>query len=221
MDGTTAATIPIRDANGRMRAADPASGATDKTLVTANWISQTGDNGPNNVIHKTGNERKTGLLYTSAPFLFAFRTVTGVSSTSRTNYYRIGSFSKQISKVFYLNITGGMNNTRISDAEIIIAIGSAETDVRLVVLRNQSVSPAWCINVKLVRTADSIDLWVREAQYVTYGTRITKCLSYGDMTSSTAGFATGDNAASADPTNYTGTVAVIASSTMTEYTIDP
>ena len=62
MDGTTAATIPIRDANGRMQAADPASGATDKTLVTANWISQTGDNGPNNLIHKFGNETKNGQL---------------------------------------------------------------------------------------------------------------------------------------------------------------
>ena len=65
MDGTTAATIPIRDANGRMRAADPASGATDKTLTTANWISQTGDSAPNNLIHKTGNEnRPNGVLTT-------------------------------------------------------------------------------------------------------------------------------------------------------------
>lgn len=221
VDGTTANSIGIRDANGRMQAADPASGATDKTLVTANWVSQTGDNGPNNLIHKSGNERKTGLLYTSTPFLFSFRTVKGVSSTSRTNYYRVGSFSKQTSKVFYLNITGGLNNTRLSDAEIIVAIGSSESDVKLIVLRNQCVSPSWCVNVKLVRTATSIDLWVREAQYVTYGTRINKCISYGEMTASISGFAVGDNAVSADPANYTGTIAVIASSTMTEYTIDP
>ena len=56
MDGTTAATIPIRDANGRMQAADPASGATDKTLVTANWVSQSGSGAPNNLLHKNGNE---------------------------------------------------------------------------------------------------------------------------------------------------------------------
>ena len=62
MDGTTAATIPIRDANGRMQAADPASGATDKTLVNANWISQTGAGKPNNVLHDSGNETKTGSL---------------------------------------------------------------------------------------------------------------------------------------------------------------
>ena len=62
VDGTTPATIPIRDTNGRMQAADPASGATDKTLTTANWVSQTGDSGPNNLIHKTGNETKNGIL---------------------------------------------------------------------------------------------------------------------------------------------------------------
>ena len=45
-----------------MQAADPAAGATDKTLVTANWVSQTGDGAPNNLIHKTGNEAKIGKL---------------------------------------------------------------------------------------------------------------------------------------------------------------
>lgn len=51
-----------RDAQGRAFAADPASGATDKTLVTANWVSQTGDSAPNNLIHKNGNETKYGRL---------------------------------------------------------------------------------------------------------------------------------------------------------------
>lgn len=51
-----------RDTQGRAFAADPESGATDKTLVTANWVSQTGDSGPNNLIHKTGNETKIGKL---------------------------------------------------------------------------------------------------------------------------------------------------------------
>ena len=62
VDGTNASTIPVRDANGRMQAADPASGATDKTLVTANWVSQTGDSGPNNLIHKNGDEIKNGTF---------------------------------------------------------------------------------------------------------------------------------------------------------------
>ena len=73
MDGTTAATIPIRDTNGRMQAADPASGATDKTLVTANWVSQTGSGAPNNLLHKSGDEKftgsKTGLGTAFAPLI--------------------------------------------------------------------------------------------------------------------------------------------------------
>ena len=68
VDGTTANSIGIRDANGRMQAADPASGATNKTLVTANWVSQTGDSAPNNLIHKTGNETKNGNLQLNNQF---------------------------------------------------------------------------------------------------------------------------------------------------------
>ena len=51
-----------RDAQGRAFAADPESGATDKSLTTANWISQTGDNSPNNLLHKTGVETKSSIL---------------------------------------------------------------------------------------------------------------------------------------------------------------
>lgn len=62
VNGTDANSIGLRDANGRMQAADPAAGATDKTLVTANWVSQTGNSAPNNLVHKTGNETKSGTM---------------------------------------------------------------------------------------------------------------------------------------------------------------
>lgn len=58
VNGINANSIGLRDANGRMQAADPAAGATDKTLVTANWVSQTGDDAPNNIIHRRGAESK-------------------------------------------------------------------------------------------------------------------------------------------------------------------
>ena len=61
VNGTNANSIGLRDANGRMQAADPAAGATDKTLVTANWVSQTGDASPNNLIHRNGNEKVSGV----------------------------------------------------------------------------------------------------------------------------------------------------------------
>lgn len=76
VNGTSANSIGLRDGNGRMQAADPAAGATDKTLVTTNWISQTGDTGPNNVLHKNGNETKAGQL----TFSNAIKPITLLSS---------------------------------------------------------------------------------------------------------------------------------------------
>lgn len=61
VNGTDANSIGLRDANGRMYAADPASGATDRSLTTANWISQTGDNAPNNLVHRIGAETVSGV----------------------------------------------------------------------------------------------------------------------------------------------------------------
>ena len=54
-------TLGLRDASGKLFAADPASGATDTSLVTANWVSQTGDSAPNNLVHRSGNETVTGI----------------------------------------------------------------------------------------------------------------------------------------------------------------
>lgn len=53
-------TLAQRDGDARLIAADPASGATDGTLATTNWISQTGNSSPNNLLHRTGNEIKYG-----------------------------------------------------------------------------------------------------------------------------------------------------------------
>ena len=63
-------TIAKRNGSGRLVAADPVSGATDKTLVTANWISQTGDSGPNNVLHKNGQETITDVKTADDHFNF-------------------------------------------------------------------------------------------------------------------------------------------------------
>ena len=60
VNGIDANSIGLRDGNGRMQAADPAAGATDKTLVTANWVSQSGEGKPNNLIHDAGNEDING-----------------------------------------------------------------------------------------------------------------------------------------------------------------
>ena len=52
--------IAYRDANGRMAVADPVSGSTSQTVATTNWVSQTGNSAPNNLVHRTGNETITG-----------------------------------------------------------------------------------------------------------------------------------------------------------------
>lgn len=54
--------VNVQTIQGTLKANDPASGATDKTLVTANWVSQTGGSAPNNLLHKSGNETKNGTL---------------------------------------------------------------------------------------------------------------------------------------------------------------
>lgn len=53
--------VSVQTIQGTLKANDPASGATDDTLVTANWISQTGDEAPNNVSHRYGNETISGI----------------------------------------------------------------------------------------------------------------------------------------------------------------
>ena len=41
---------------------NPPNGDTSTKAVNTNWISQSGDTSPNNLIHKNGNETKTGDL---------------------------------------------------------------------------------------------------------------------------------------------------------------
>ena len=98
----TAATIPIRDSDGRMQAADPASGATDKTLVTANWVSQTGAGAPNNLMHTTGNETADGdKTFTGITTATIFRLV----NTGGNGYKILYRFKNNHAQT--LLITGG------------------------------------------------------------------------------------------------------------------
>ena len=79
-----------RDAQGRAFAADPASGATDKTLVTANWVSQTGDNSPNNILHRNGNETKIGIL-----------SIAGNDNYLREQYTNVDAYANPPSDITY------------------------------------------------------------------------------------------------------------------------
>lgn len=219
----TAATIPIRDSNGRMQAADPASGATDKTLVTANWVSQTGDSAPNNLMHRTGNERKTGVLTTSTPYLFKSGFVPSASTNTRTNYHRVLSFTRSSvnNTKFEMTIIGGLNNTRTAIAKVLLSFGSNANDVQIAPIVAVASSVNWSVNIKVIRTSDSVDIWIREAQYVQYCAYCTvKYGQYVDVNSAITGLAVGDMATSSDPSNEPDTVATITVSTYTTYPIE-
>lgn len=82
-DDTAADSIAIRNAQGRLQAADPASGATDKTLATTNWISQTGDSSPNNIAHKVGDETWKGTKTFASDSIFK-NTIISKTEYSRT-----------------------------------------------------------------------------------------------------------------------------------------
>lgn len=94
IDGTTGTTIPIRDSNGRLQAADPAAGATDKTLVTANWVSQTGDSAPNNLAHRTANETYRGTKTFTEFIVGTVRFIRHISSgTNGGKWAKVGVFN--------------------------------------------------------------------------------------------------------------------------------
>jgi hypothetical protein len=59
-ESVAASTIPVRKADGTLLGGNPPSGSTDNTLATTNWISQTGDGSPNNLVHRTGTETISG-----------------------------------------------------------------------------------------------------------------------------------------------------------------
>ena len=69
---------------GKLKANDPSAGATDKTLVTANWISQSGEGAPNNLMHLNGIEKVTSLKLFSKPAVGAIHE----ANSNNTNGWR-------------------------------------------------------------------------------------------------------------------------------------
>ena len=122
-----------RDAQGRAFAADPESGATDKSLTTANWISQSGDNGPNNLIHKNGYETVTERKYFERGLSGVFPLGTHIGSTlghyviatirsglevSPTRYFINGIISDRgATSLFNIEILVGTNTESITMAK--------------------------------------------------------------------------------------------------------
>lgn len=70
------------------------SGAVDTSLINANWASQTGNSAPNNFIHKTGDETKTGNFtvdgfeYSPHPFGGGERVVS-LTTVGATEWFKV------------------------------------------------------------------------------------------------------------------------------------
>ena len=124
VNGIDANSIGLRDANGRMQAADPAAGATDKTLVTANWVSQTGDSAPNNLIHKRGTETKLGILNLPDGYEGIMRQHPINTNNTSDNTWRLGfSLAMNNNDILIIKVFSAFNNTDTQEALIKIVKG--------------------------------------------------------------------------------------------------
>ena len=166
VDGVDADSIAIRDANGRLRAADPASGATDKTLVTANWVSQTGDSGPNNLMHRTGNETFSGTKtatdlqhMNSRPYLFQ-----RVISTGKWfKVFRLSGIGRRVLQLDVIWAHQSYNGYGIGRA-VMAAIGGSTTAKWLYKSGNASAFTADTIFIGIDSTG--IDIWIKGGYFV-------------------------------------------------------
>lgn len=95
--------VNVQAIQGTLKANDPANGATDKTLVTANWVSQTGENAPNNLIHRNGNETRYGSLTAVHPIPF-------ISKASYPEFLQKGIPTENIVQMFISRLLDYNNN---------------------------------------------------------------------------------------------------------------
>ena len=151
-----------RDAQGRAFAADPKSGATDKTLVTANWVSQTGDSGPNNVVHRNGNE--TILNRKNSAFIANNFCEVDAFDTSRKGWhkiYTIASKQRWMGVLTISNVSNAYALDRAGIKEIFIIIES-ESIAKLFWKTNIGAN----INIKLTYNGNVWEIWYNAPPYV-------------------------------------------------------
>ena len=149
IDGTTGTTIPIRDSNGRLQAADPAAGATDKTLVTANWVSQTGAGAPNNLTHKTGNE-----------------TFNGIKAINQLKF--VGSMSSQTANTDYLLLKHSLASTTQNYRVIFLLCKTNPTICQLIYL-NYEISADRAVSITDSRVTTLSDYgYINKSTYTIY-----------------------------------------------------
>ena len=203
IDGTTANSIPIRDGNGRMQAADPASGATDKTLVTANWVSQTGDSAPNNLMHRTSNET-----------IYGFKSMTnGVEAakmisadTTPYTWYKVAvMYATKCARMTY-QIAFPYNNRRymVMDAVAITPRTQNSTALELVKtmqVKSSDLSETEYLGIAYDPNDSNFYLFIKAGQF-THHTLIINSVTSAAVLSNANDFITPITPVADDPTTY-------------------
>ena len=182
VNGTDANSIALRDANGRMRAADPAAGATDKTLVTANWVSQTGDSAPNNLVHKTGNElilnRKTFTEFSQA-------ILNGKATFSNdTPFFKLGHIDRHMNALINIRIGGGYTSN-CDSIDIMFNTFNTSSHFATYKMRRFNTTNPTKVYIAYNASASGFDIWVSMADGVTWVIVNANICSYGYVISNT------------------------------------
>lgn len=116
---------------------NPPNGDTSTKAVNTNWVSQTGDSAPNNLIHKTGNESKSGTFIcpeVRTRTYYSTKHVVQLQDATSGVYYKI--YSTKITSNIDRNAIIMWNNTRKGLPSQIkecgfITIGARVTNVQI------------------------------------------------------------------------------------------
>lgn len=157
----TASTIPIRDSSGKLFGADPASGATDKTLVTANWVSQTGDSAPNNLVHRTGAETVDGeKSYTYLPLVEkVIKDNSNVGTSTWRRLFNVSTSSSGSNRHVRITFIG----TRVCSHAVLSFMWGGLTSAPLSYIQMNSITS---LEVRVCRATDGhIEVWTNGAVF--------------------------------------------------------
>ena len=125
--------VNVQTIQGTLKANDPANGATDNTLVTANWVSQTGAGAPNNIIHTNGNETKNGIFFLPNGYEGIMRQHPINTNNTSDNVWRLGfSLTMSNNDILIIKVFSAFNNTDTQEATVKIVKGDGYVGCRIV-----------------------------------------------------------------------------------------
>ena len=183
--GTDANSIGLRDANGRMYGADPASGATDRSLTTANWISQTGAGKPNNLLHDTGNENFSGAKNGTISFNIA--SILSGSLDPNQDYYKWFKVAKiqpgRYARLTY-NISFPYNNSRYMIMDVVIITARTQNITTSSLVKMSQVANMIDPSIKYLAIAydgTDINIYIKSAQFTHQTLYATAATSGGNI----------------------------------------